>query len=694
MNSFWCPKVFSDLRLTCALTAIACSALLAGSANGFQEEPVLDLSTLDTSIRIQDDLFLHVNGSWLENTKIPEDKSNYGSFGKLADMSQLRIKEIIENTTKGKHEAGTNARKIADFYTSFMSEEKIEDMGFRVLEAELAKIDEIDSIDDVWSHFGYLSTIGVSSPVGFYVSQDAGEATQYICHFSQSGTSLPDRDYYLKSDDASAQARAALTDYAQKVLELAEIKDSHLAAERILDIEKQLAEASWARVELRDAEKRYNKKSLKELDALTEGKLDWVSLFASAGVDSAPKTVVVNTPSFFEAIPALLKDTSVETWKNYLRFRVIDAYAPFMSIEFVDANFELYGKTIQGIPVQRPRWKRAVNAIAGAGAGDFGALGEAVGELYVAKYFKPEAKAKMEGLVQNLLKAFGASVDDLTWMTDETKTRAKEKLSKIGTKIGYPNVWRDYSKLKVVSNDLFGNVYRSNQLEYKRNIDHLGQPIDREEWGMTPQTVNAYYSPTKNEIVFPAAILQSPFFSMNAPDALNYGGIGAVIGHEISHAFDDQGSRYDGDGNLNNWWTEKDKAAFNELTAQLVAQYAEYQPLEGKNVNGKLTLGENIADLSGLTIAHRALTFAREGKSEKKVAGWNTDQLFFVGWSRVWARKYRDKEMIKRLLTDSHSPSQFRANGPVTNIDAFYKAFELNPNDALFKPESERIKIW
>jgi len=314
--------------------------------------------------------------------------------------------------------------------------------------------------------------------------------------------------------------------------------------------------------------------------------------------------------------------------------------------------------------------------------------------LYVVKHFKPEAKARMEELVQNVLKAFGQSVDDLTWMTDETKTRAKEKLSKIGTKIGYPNVWRDYSKLEIQPADWFGNMRRPNLDEHERNLSHLGQPIDREEWGMTPQTVNAYYNPSKNEIVFPAAILQAPFFSVNAPDALNYGGIGAVIGHEISHAFDDQGSRYDGDGNLKNWWSPADQEAFAELTKQLVDQYATYEPLDGKVVNGKLTLGENIADLSGLTIAHKALSIAREGKPDRLVAGWNSDQLFFVGWSRVWQRKYRDKEMVKRLLTDSHSPSQYRANGPVTNIDAFYQAFEVKPGDGLFKPENERIKIW
>ncbi len=632
------------------------------------QEEVIDTTTFDKSVRIQDDLFLHVNGSWLKYTDIPEDKSNYGSFGKLADNAQLQIRQIIEETAETEHPAGSNAQKIADFYRSFMNEDLVNQKGYTPLEGELEKIRALKSKDDIWEHFGYLSKIGVGTPVGFFVSQDAGQATQYICQLIQSGTSLPDRDYYLKDDEGSEKARQALQTYVKTLFDLASIENSDAAAKEIVDLETRLAEASWERVQLRDAKKRYNKKSFDELNSLTGNKLDWKTYFEAADIAEAPAEVNVNTPSFFEDLVEIFNDTSEETWIRYLQYRLLDAYAPVLSKPFVDANFELYQKQLAGIPVQLPRWKRAVNAVGGQGAGDFGALGEAVGELYVQRHFKPEAKKKMEQLVQNLLVAFGDSIDDLTWMTDETKVRAKDKLSKIGTKVGYPDVWRDYSKLEVKPDDLFGNVYRSNQVEFARNIAHLGQPIDREEWGMTPQTVNAYYTPTKNEIVFPAAILQAPFFSVNAPDGLNYGGIGAVIGHEISHAFDDQGSRYDGDGNLNNWWSEDDEKAFKKLTKQLIDQYASYQPLDGKNVNGQLTLGENIADLSGLSIAHKALTIARKDKPEERVAGWNSDQLFFVGWSRVWQRKYREQEMIKRLLTDPHSPSQFRANGPVNNI--------------------------
>lgn len=676
------------------LLAPALLLFCATGAVAWQENETIDTSAFDKSVRIQDDLFLHVNGSWLKYTEIPDDKSDYGSFGKLADNAQLQIREIIEETAEGEHPNGSNAQKIADFYRSFMNEEAVNGKGVSPLEGELERIRGLGSKRAIWEHFGYLSKIGVGSPVGFFVSQDAGQATQYICQLAQSGTTLPDRDYYLKDDEASQKSREALQTYVKTLFDLASIENSDAAAVEIVKLETQLARISWERVKLRDARARYNKKSFAELSELTENQLDWKVFFAAADVAQVPEEVNVNTPSFFEDFVEIFNSTSEETWIQYLQFRMLDAYAPVLSRPFVDANFELYRKQLAGIPVQLPRWKRAVNAIAGQGAGDFGALGEAVGELYVKRHFKPEAKQQMEELVANLLAAFGDSIDDLTWMTDETKVRAKEKLAKIGTKVGYPNVWRDYSKLVVKDDDLFGNVYRSNLVEHARNIGHLGQPIDREEWGMTPQTVNAYYTPTKNEIVFPAAILQPPFFSVNAPDGLNYGGIGAVIGHEISHAFDDQGSRYDGDGNLNNWWSDQDQQAFSGLTKQLIEQYASYSPLEGKNVNGQLTLGENIADLSGLAIAHKALTIARKGQPEEKVAGWNSDQLFFVGWSRVWQRKYREKEMVKRLLTDPHSPSQFRANGPVNNIDAFYKAFDLKPGDGLYKPENERIKIW
>ena len=672
-------------------SALALVALIATPSLAWQDA-VIDTSTFDQSVRPQDDLFLYVNGTWLRETEIPEDKSNYGSFGQLADLSESRIRELIEKIAKGTHEKGTNEQKVGDFFNSFMNQDLANEKGWQPIAEELAKIDALDSKQGLFEHWAYLGSMGIGSPAGLYVSQDAKVSTQYITHLTQSGLTLPDRDYYLKDDEKSVAARKSLAEYIATMFELTDMENGEAIATEIVDLESALAYFTWARVELRDADKRYNKYDAAKLSEMTPS-LDWGPFFKNSEVGS-PAEVIVNTPSFFSGMDELLSKTSLETWKNYTKFRLIDSMGGYLSDEFVDARFQLYQAQLAGIPSQRPRWKRGVAAVAGAGAGDFGALGEVVGKLYVDEYFKPEAKEKMDRLVKNLLLSFGTSIDGLTWMTDETKEKAREKLGKIRTKIGYPSKWRDYSGLEVDPDDLVGNIMRSNHVEHHRNVDRLGQPIDREEWGMTPQTVNAYYNPTKNEIVFPAAILQPPFFGVDTPAPLNYGGIGAVIGHEISHGFDDQGSKYDGDGNLKNWWTDSDSEAFNALKKKLISQYEAYEPLPGKNVNGQLTLGENIADLSGLSIAYKAMNLELKGQEPMMVAGWNQDQLFFVGWSRVWQRKYRDAEMVKRLLTDSHSPSQFRANGPVTNIDVFYKAFDLKEGDRLFKPVEERIRIW
>ena len=680
------------LLLGGALSILAFTLLNDRSTMAQPPGQFLEISDFDRSVRIQDDLFEHVNGAWLKNTPIPPDKSNFGTFGKLADISQLRVRELIERLAAGQHAADSDAQKVGDFYRAFMDENTIEAQGIAPLQGQLDKIQQLETKEDIWLHFGYLKQIGVTTPVRFFVSQDGRNSERYLTQLFQGGLSLPDRDYYLKDDESSAKTRSELQTYIATLLKLSGHASPQTAAEAVLELEKKLAEISWDRVQLRDAEKRYNKFSLNDWQEKTAS-VDWTGYFYGVGIEP-PTEINVNTPSFFESLEAIFDQTSEAVWKDYLSYHLISTFAPYLSSPFVNAHFDLYGKQLAGVTQLEPRWKRAVNAISGEGAGDFGALGEVVGKLYVADNFKPAAKAEMQKLVDNLLLAFDTSIDDLSWMSDATKQRAKEKLGKINTKIGYPDKWRDYSRLRVDPADLLGNVIRSNVVEHFRNADKLGQPIDRDEWGMTPQTVNAYYNPSKNEIVFPAAILQPPFFSLDAPKALNYGGIGAVIGHEISHAFDDQGSRYDGDGNLNNWWTPADAAAFQDLADRLVEQYEMYEPLPGKRVNGRLTLGENIADLSGLSIAHKALRIALGESEPAAIAGWNADQLFFVGWSRVWQRKYRDAEMVKRLLTDSHSPSQYRANGPVMNIDAFYQAFNVQPGDALYKPEAERIKIW
>ena len=649
-----------------------------------------DDADVDRSVRIQDDLFEHVNGTWLKTTEIPADKSNYGTFGKLADLSQRRIRELIEDTAKSEHAKGSLKQKVGDFYRSYMDAKKVNALGGQPIVPMLDAVEALETPADIWRHFGLLSSFNVDSPVGVYVSQDAKDSNTYILHIIQSGLTMPDRDYYLKDDESSIEAREGFVEYATSMFRMIGHADPETAAANVLELETQLAKISWERVKLRQAELRYNKFSLEEWSEKTPG-VDW-SAVIQANLIEPPSELIVGTPSFFEGVVRMLESVPVVRWQEYLKLRIVDEFTPYLSEDFVSASFDFYQQKLAGVPEQKPRWKRAVNAIAGARG--FGALGDAVGELYVEKYFTEEAKQEMDALVGNLLRAFDESVDDLTWMTDATKERARQKLKKIGTKIGYTEQWRDYSSLEIKPDDLLGNVLSSNRVEHLRNVGRLGQPVDRKEWGMTPQTVNAYYNPSKNEIVFPAAILQLPFFDLEAPDALNYGGIGAVIGHEISHAFDDQGSKYDGDGNLNDWWTDDDREAFTELTSKLVDQFAQFEPLPGKPVNGELTLGENIADLSGLSIAFKAFQYSQQDKPRETVAGWTPEQLFFVGWSRVWQRKYRDAEMVKRLLTDPHSPSRYRANGPVTNIDAFYKAFELKEGDQLFRPPASRIQIW
>ena len=665
--------------------AVASPALAQDSATA---EPPVDKSGFDTAVRPQDDLFKYVNGKWLKETEIPADKSNYGSFIALADLSQERCNEMIKELSEEDNEAGSDAQKVGDFYKSFMGVEQVNSLGGKPLESELSAIDAIEDVPGLVKHMAYLMTIGIDTPLGLYVSQDAKNSEVYAVHLIQSGTTLPDRDYYIKHDRKTLENQLKFLDYIDTVFELSKIDEPDAASDKILGLEAELAEASWPRVKIRNANERYNKYEIAKLKELTPN-VDYEVVFKTIGIDM-PDYVIVNTPSFFETFNGMLVESPLEDWKAYLKFKVINSFEEYLSQDYVDAGFEFFKKTLAGIEEQKPRWERGVGLVAGRGG--FGALGDAVGKLYVQRHFKPEAKAKMDALVKNLLKSFDDSIDELTWMSDETKVKAREKLKKIRTKIGYTKAWRDYSALTVDADDLFGNVMRSNQVEFRRMADKLGKPINREEWGMTPQTVNAYYSPTKNEIVFPAAILQPPFFDADAPIPLNYGGIGAVIGHEISHAFDDQGSKYDGDGNLNNWWTEKDEETFKALTTRLVDQYDGYQPLPGKNVNGKFTLGENIADLSGLAISYKAMAY--ENLPEDKIADWSPEQLFFVGWSRAWQRKYREAEMLKRLLTDPHSPSQFRANGPVMNIEAFYDAFEVKEGDQLYKPEAERIKIW
>ena len=663
-----------------------------------QDKAVLDISTFNKDIRPQDDLFQYVNGTWLKETEIPGDKTNYGAFTVLADLSEKRLKDIVNELSEGEFKKGSDEQKVSDFYRAFMDEEKIEALGCTPIEGLLKKVDEAEDTEKLIYTQAELSVSGIMSTISAGVSIDAKDSTKYITYLYQSGLTLPDRDYYLIPDkEGNSESIAAFKAYICEMMELAGQECSSQTADRIIAFETRLADAQWDNTTLRDVHKRYNKYSVGEatddqpaLHQMNEV-FDWEAWFEAQGFDPG-ENVVVATPSFFEKLDEILKQTSLDTLKAWTKFQIVDSYAPFLPKKFASAHFKLHRQQLGGAKEQRPRWKRALTTMAPSRG--FGALGELVGKIYVKRHFKPEAKEKMDALVQNLLTAFGDSIDGLEWMSEDTKAKARVKLSKITPKIGYTKEWRDYSAFVVEPDELIGNLKRSAKVEFDRNTNKLGQPIDKEEWGMTPQTVNAYYNPTRNEIVFPAAILQPPFFSVNAPEPLNYGGIGAVIGHEISHAFDDQGSQYDGDGNLENWWSDEDRKAFEKLTKRLISQFDGYEALPNQFVKGKFTLGENIADLSGLEISYKAMTKALKDKPPVEFASWNQDQLFFVGWSRVWARKYRDKEMLRRLSTDPHSPSEFRTNGPVSNIGAFYKAFGLKDGDELFKPEAERIRIW
>ncbi len=646
----------------------------------------IDSSHFDTATRAQDDLFRAVNGKWLDSFVIPADKSNYGSFTKLDDDAEAQLKVIIEEMAARKElAAGSEEQKIRDFYNAFMDEAKLEALGVKPLEATFAKIDALSTKAALGELMAGLAREGFETPIAPYVHQDNRNATQYIGDLYQSGLGLPDRDYYLLNDAKFKSIREGYVAHVEKMLSLAGMKDAGKAAKDIMALETRIAKAHWDKVENRDPVKGYNKLDAAALKKLTS-EIDWGAYLKGVGFDALP-AIIVSQPTYITGLGREIKSTALDTWKIYLKWQALSSAAPYLNKAIVDENFAFNGKTLNGIQEIRPRWKRGVEATEGA-------LGEALGKVYVGKHFPPENKARMEALVANLRKAYEQSINSLTWMSDETKVKAQEKLKSFTVKIGYPNQWRDYSALEVRPGDLAGNLMRATTFEYNRNLAKLGKPIDRNEWGMTPQTVNAYYNPEMNEIVFPAAILQPPFFDVNADDAVNYGGIGAVIGHEISHGFDDQGSQYDGKGNLSMWWTKEDRAKFDALGARLAAQYDQYEPVKGYKVNGKFTLGENIGDLGGLTVAHKAYVLSLAGKEAPVLDGLTGDQRFFYGWSQVWARKYREENLLTRLKTDPHSPSEQRANGTPVNIPAFYSAFGVKEGDKMFKPEAERITIW
>ncbi|MBQ5949744.1 M13 family metallopeptidase [Massilia sp. ST3] len=645
------------------------------------------LQYVEPSVRPQDDFFEHLNGKWLKTVEIPADKSSWGAFHQLREDTLPQLRAIIEKAAGAKGANGSEVQKIGDFYASYMDEARLEQLGITPLNGELAKIAAVKDKAELPALFARLGRLGVNTPFVFYIHQDAKDSTKYVADLYQAGLGMPDRDYYLKQDDAKlADIRAKYQQHVEKMLAMAGDKNAAANAKAIVELETELAKVQWTKVENRDPVKTYNKVELAKLAELAPG-YDWQSWLAASGLKGKADYLIVSQPSYVKGFAEVLNRVPLETWKTYLQLHLVESYANYLSKAFVDERFAFNGTTLSGTPQLEARWKRGVSTLEGS-------LGEAVGKLYVKEHFPAERKARMEVLVKNLLAAYKSSIDTLDWMSPATKKEAQAKLAKFTPKIGYPNKWKDYSALTVKREDLVGNVMRSREVEYNRELNKLGKPIDRDEWGMTPQTINAYYNPELNEIVFPAAILQPPFFDAKADDAVNYGGIGAVIGHEISHGFDDQGSQYDGDGNMRNWWTEEDGKKFAEKTKVLINQYAGYSPLPGYNVNGELTLGENIGDNSGLAIAYKAYKLSLKGKKAPVINGLTGDQRFYMGWGQVWRTKMREPAQIAQIKTDPHSPGQYRANGTLKNQPGFYEAFGVKEGDKMYLAPKDRVIIW
>ena len=646
----------------------------------------IDKANISQTLSPGSDFYEYVNEGWLKKTEIPPDRSNYGAFSVLEDETLAAVRAIIDEAAADTNaEAGSDRQKVGDFYRSYTDLKRRNELGIEPIKPLLAEVAAIQDKQQIMPTAASLYRRGVGGVLSTYVEPDARRSDQYALYLSQSGISLPDRDYYLKDDARYREVQTALRAYVRDMLSAIGIEDSEKKAQQIYDLETELARVQWTNVANRDPVTTYNKMTHEDL-ARKVPHLQWPGFVSGAGFEKE-NSVIVRQVSFLEGVNKLIDSVPLETWKAYFAYQVIDSYAPILSEELEKRHFDFHETAISGVAEQKPLWRRGVEATNRV-------VGEMVGKLYVEKHFSPAAKARMLELVDNLKVAAASRIDQLEWMSAATKRQAREKLSKFSTKIGYPDKWKDYSKLTIKEGDIVGNYMRASQFEIGRDIDKLGSPIDRTEWHMTPQTINAYYNPLMNEIVFPAAILQPPFFNMQADDAVNYGGIGAVIGHELSHGFDDKGSQYDGDGNLRNWWSEADRTEFERRAAALVKQYNNYKPFEDMNVNGELTLGENIGDLGGLNFAYTAYQTSLDGKPAPEIDGLTGDQRFFLGWGQVWRRLYREPELRRRLLGDPHSPSRYRVNGIVSNMEAFYKAFNVKPDEAMFIPSENRVRIW
>lgn len=679
----------NNIKTSLAIPIVAGSVLLLGAfqvirKDGDPKSGVL-IENMDKSVLPGNNFMEYVNGTWIKKTEIPADKPSASVGAMLNDKAQEDVKEIIEKAAAGKFADGSEEQKIGDLFGSYMNTEAREAIGLKPLAADLKKIDAIKNHKELAGYFGYASKTGNMVPFSVAVTEDFKDPKRYMLATWQGGLGLPDREYYFTDDAKSKELRTKYVMHIEKTLTLAGIADAKKKSVEIMSLETLLASKQMKKEETRNISGLYNKYAVTKLNTLMPD-FDWNGLLAEAGVKNTDSLVVTQV-AYTKDLNAIIKNTPIDSWKTYLKWSLVNGAAGSLNAALDEENFHFNGTVLNGVPKQRPQWRRGVGVVNGS-------LGEMVGKLYVEKHFSPEAKARMLVLVGNLLKSYETSITNLDWMSAETKKEALKKISKFTPKIGYPDKWRDYSSLKIVKDDLYGNLKRSTAFEYNRMINKLGKPVDRTEWGMTPQTVNAYYNPPLNEIVFPAAILQPPFFDMNADDAVNYGGIGAVIGHEIGHGFDDQGSTFDGDGVMRNWWTKSDLSEFKKRTGALVAQYSGFKVFSDLNVNGEFTLGENIGDLGGLTIALKAYHASLNGKQAPVLDGFNGDQRVFIGWGQVWLNKAREQALRKQVGTDPHSPATFRVNGVVRNIPEFYTAFNVKPGDSLYLAPDKRVKIW
>ncbi|HEY6621794.1 MAG TPA: M13-type metalloendopeptidase [Steroidobacteraceae bacterium] len=672
-------SVFLMTMLAYAKETVGATALVSG----------IDTQYIDDAVRAQDDFYRHVNGKWLATVEIPADRGRYDVMARVTNSVQTQLQEIVGELGKEAEAGNPEEKKIADLYASFMDEAALDRLGLKPLDAEFARIDALKDKGQISSLIAHFNRIGVAAPFSPQVHQDAKDATRYVFDLEQGGLGLPNRDYYLAQDAKLIQIRALYGQHVQKMLMIAGDQRAARDAKNIVALESALAEAQWSEVENRNAAKTYNKVALGKLSVLAPG-YDWMAYLSESRVAGKSDYVIISQPSYITNFSQVLKRAPLPVWRAYLRWHLLNDFAPYLGKPIAEEHFAFYGAVLQGLGRDKPRWQLGVELLNSS-------IGEGLGKIYVARYFPPESKARMQRLVNNLLGAYRAEIDMLDWMSPQTRVRAKDKLARITTKIGFPARWRDYGALEFVRDDLVGNVIRAHEFEYDRNINKLGQPVDRAEWDMLPQTVNAHYDAERNEIVFPAAVLQPPFFNAMADDAANYGAAGTAIAHEISHGFDDQGSQYDGNGTLLDapgWFTAADLDKFRAKTRALVTQYSAYEPVPGYPVNGELTLGENIADNAGLAVAYKAYKLSLGAKEAAVIDRLTGDQRFFMSFAQIFRGKTRESEAIMRIKLDPHAPEEVRGTVPERNLAPFYEAFGVKTGDKMYLPAERRVTIW